>query len=116
MTGAIRFLDDDGEAVGFDAPDAAALLAALGDLDDATVSACPDCAARVLACVAVVDLLDDAPPHPRARDLLELADDAPTLHIFLVDDAIRCRHRRWRDPLADEWHDVVGVRRPPARR
>ena len=47
VTGGLRFLDDDGEAVGFDAPDAAALLALLGDLDAATVSACPDCGARV---------------------------------------------------------------------
>ena len=116
MTGGIRFLDDEGEAVRFDAPDAAALLAVLGDLDDATVSACPDCGARVLAAVALVDVIDAGAPHPRTGELRDLADDAPTLHVFLVDDTIRCRHRRWRDPLADEWHDVVGVRRPPARR
>jgi hypothetical protein len=116
VTSGIRFLDDDGVALVLDATDAAALLAVLGDLDAATVSACPECDARVLAAVALVDVIDAGAPHPRAGELRDLADDAPTLHVFLVDDAHRCRHRRWRDPLADEWHDVVGVRRPPARR
>jgi hypothetical protein len=102
-------------AIALSANRVAALLAVLGDLDDATVSACPDCGARVLAAVALVDVIDAGAPHPRTGELRDLADDAPTLHVFLVDDTIRCRHRRWRDPL-DEWHDVVGARRPPARR
>jgi hypothetical protein len=116
VTGGFRFLDDDGEEVVLDAADAAGLFAVLGDLDAATVSACPDCRARVLAAVAVVDLVDDGAPHPRAGAVRDLADDAPTLHLFLVEDNERCRHRRWRDPLADEWRDVVGSRGPHARR
>jgi hypothetical protein len=116
VTPGIRFLDDDGVALIVDATEAAALLTVLGDLDAATVSACPDCGARVLAAVALVDLIDAGAPHPRAGELRDLADDAPTLHVFLVEDTTQCRHRRWRDPLADEWHDVVGVRRPHAQR
>jgi hypothetical protein len=116
VAGALRFLDDDGEEVALDASDATGLLGVLGDLDAATVSACPDCGARVLATVALVDLIDAGAPHPRASDLRDLADDAPTLHLFLVEDSGRCRHRHWRDPLADEWRDVVGMRGPHARR
>ena len=70
----------------------------------------------VLASVALVDLLDQAAPHPRVGELLDLADDAPTLHIFVVDRASRCRHKRWRDPLADEWRDVVPPQGPHVRR
>ena len=116
MTPGLRFMDDDGVEVVFDEPDALALLALLGDLDAATVSACPDCRARVLAAVALVDLLERSAPHPRAGELRDLADDAPTLHLFVVDRESRCRHKRWRDPLADEWRDVVGSRGPQARR
>lgn len=105
--------DDDGEVV-LDAHEATSLLAVTEGLEGATVSACPDCRARVLAAVAVVDVLDAAAPHPRARELIELADDAPTLHLYVVDDAQRCRHRRWRDPLAEEWADVVGRPGPRA--
>jgi hypothetical protein len=116
VAAAFRFLDDEGVALRLDDVEASALFAALGDLDAATVSACPDCRARVLAAVALVDLIDAGAPHPRAGELRDLAEDAPTLHLFLVDETTRCRHRRWRDPLADEWHDVAGVRRPPVRR
>jgi hypothetical protein len=112
----LQFLDDDGTALTFDGADADALLALIGDLDAATVSACPDCRARVLAAVALVDVIDRAAPHPRAGELRDLADDAPTLHVFLVDDANGCRHRRWRDPLAEEWRDVVGSQGPRVRR
>ena len=51
-----------------------------------------------------------SPPHPRGGELVDLADDAPTLHLYVVDRESRCRHTRWRDPLADEWRDVVEVR------
>jgi hypothetical protein len=112
----LRFMDDDGVEIEFDGSEVDALLAVLGDLDAATVSACPDCRARVLATVALIDLLERAGPHPRAGELRDLADDAPTLHLFLVDDDARCRHRKWRDPLADEWRDVVDSRGPQARR
>jgi hypothetical protein len=109
-------MDDDGVEVEFDGSEVPALLAALGDLDAATVSACADCRARVLATVALIDLLERAGPHPRAGELRDLADDAPTLHLFVVDEDERCRHRSWRDPLADEWRDVVDSRGPQARR
>jgi ATP/maltotriose-dependent transcriptional regulator MalT len=109
-------MDDDGVAVAFEETEATAFLDLLGDLDVATVSACPDCSARVLAAVALSDLLARSAPHPRAGELRDLSEDAPTLHIFLVEDDAVCRHRRWRDPLADEWRDVVGVQGPQVRR
>lgn len=115
----LTFFDDDGPdgaSVTLDAGEAAALLELTSGLDAATVSACPDCRSRVVAAVALVDVLDEAGPHPRAGELIELADDAPTLHLFVVDDATGCRHRRWRDPLHEEWEDVVSGSGPRALR
>lgn len=104
---ALAFLDDDGTEIILEADDADGLLALTGGLEAATVSACPTCRSRVLACVALVDLLDDAPPHPRARDLLELADDAPTLHLYVHDLATGCQHPRWLDPGRTEWDEAL---------
>jgi hypothetical protein len=105
--GPLAYLDDDGNEVLLDSEEARTFLALTRSLEGATVSACPGCAARVLACVAVVDLLDAAPPHPRARDLHELADEAPTLHLYVVDLASRCRHGAWRDPGYAEWREAI---------
>jgi hypothetical protein len=106
-TEALAFFDDDGSEVILDAEEALALWAIAGGLEAATVSACPTCRARVLACVALVDLFDDAPPHPRARELVELADEAPTLHLYVSDLDTDCRHRTWRDPGHAEWSDAI---------
>jgi len=108
-------LDEDGDDIELDAADASALFAMTGNLDAATVSACPTCRSRVLACLALVDLLDDAAPHPRASELIELADDAPTLHLYVRDVATKCRHRGWLDPGRGEWADVVRRARWPRR-
>jgi hypothetical protein len=116
MATGLTFMDDDGVAVMLDAGEAESLLALTHGLDAATVSACPDCRSRVLASVAFIDLVESAAPHARARELIELADDAPTLHLFVVDDATTCRHRAWRDPLHGEWEDVVDAPGPHARR
>ena len=112
----LTFVDDDGERVELDPDDAASLLEITGELDAATVSACPDCRSRVLAVVALADLLDDAPPHRRANELLALADDAPTLHLYVIDGRARCDHRRWRDPGHEEWLDAVSPAGPAPRR
>jgi hypothetical protein len=61
----------------------------------------------VLATVAFVDLLDRAQAHPRSGDLVELADEAPTLHLYVIDLATECRHIRWRDPGFAEWLDAI---------
>jgi hypothetical protein len=106
---ALAFVDDDGEELVLDEAEAASLLELTHGLDPATVSACPTCRSRVLACVALVDLLEDAPPHPRARELRELADDAPTLHLYLQDLATRCTHRAWRDPGFNEWSEALAA-------
>jgi len=104
---ALAFLDDDGEEVVLDAEEAASLLALASGLEPATVSACPTCRSRIVAAVAIVDLLDAAPPMARGRELVELADDAPTLHLYVHDLATRCAHRSWRDPGFEEWSDVM---------
>jgi hypothetical protein len=104
---ALAFVDDDGEEVVLDESDATTLLSLTSGLDPATVSACPGCRCRVLACVALVDLLADAPPHPRAQELSELADDAPTLHLYVEDLLTNCRHERWRDPGSTEWAEAL---------
>ena len=103
----LSILDEDGEELVLDADEAAALLALTHDLDTVTVSACPTCEARVVACVALVDLLGAAAPHSRARELLELAEDAPTLHLYVQDLGSSCDHPTWRDPGYTEWSDVV---------
>jgi hypothetical protein len=104
---ALSIIDDDGEELTFDDGEARALFELTGGLDAATVSACPSCHSRVVACVALVDLLEDAPPHPRARELVELADDAPTLHLYIEDLRASCRHVAWRDPGHTEWAEAL---------
>jgi len=99
--------DADGTEVVFDASEARDLLTLTGGLESATVSACPQCRSRVLAVVALADMLADAPPFARSVDLVELADDAPTLHVYVRDVGTQCAHREWRDPGAEEWTDVV---------
>ena len=105
--GGLVFVDDDGEELELDAADADALLALTDGLEAATVSACPTCRARVLAVIALGDLLQSGPPHPRSRELLEMSEDAPTLHLYLADPGAQCRHRAWRDPGYAEWAEAV---------
>ncbi len=103
----LTFLDGEVSEVVLDGEEASSFLVLVGDLDAVTVSACPGCRSRILAAVALVDLLDAAPPHPRAPELVELADDAPTLHVYLVDEGSSCNHEGWLDPGFDEWVDAV---------
>jgi hypothetical protein len=107
-------LDADGEEVVFDALEARDLFALTGGLEGATVSACPRCRSRILAVVALSDLLEAAPPFARSVELVELADDAPTLHVYVRDVAQRCAHREWRDPGAEEWSDLMTQLAGPA--
>lgn len=104
---ALAFLDDDGEEVVLDADEAVALLSLASGLEPATVSACPSCRCRIVAAVALVDLLDAAPPVARGRELVDLADDAPTLHLYVRDLASSCDHQAWRDPGFEEWVEVM---------
>ena len=110
----LTVMDDDGEEVALDAAETDALFALTGGLEAATVSACPDCRSRVLACVALVDLLDAAPPLAVTSDLIELADDAPTLHLYVQELKLRCRHRRWLDPGHTEWVEALAEFTGPA--
>jgi hypothetical protein len=113
---ALRIVDEEQNEVSLDHAEAATLLLATAGLEAATVSACPDCHSRVLAAVALVDLVEMSAPHPRAADIVELADDAPTLHLYVVDEAVECRHRSWLDPLYGEWLEVVDGASGPAVR
>jgi len=115
VVAALRFLDEDGQDVELDANEAAALMAVTDELEAATVSACAQCRSRVVATVALVDLLDAARPHPRSGDLIELADDAPTLHLYVIDLTTECKHSRWRDPGFAEWLDVIEGDGPSVR-
>ncbi|HSO95854.1 MAG TPA: hypothetical protein VLV81_07410 [Acidimicrobiia bacterium] len=111
----LAILDEDGEELVLDVDEATRLLAMTHDFDGATVSACPRCRSRVIAAVAVADLLSDA-IDPSARDLAELAEEAPTLHLYVQDLATSCRHPAWHDPGHAEWLEVLDeladVRRP----
>ena len=104
---ALAFLDDEGEEVLLDADEAVALLALTDNLDAATVSACPTCRSRIVAVVALVDVLGEAPPFSRSSELIELADEAPTLHLYVRDLTARCGHHGWRDPGFDEWSEAI---------
>jgi hypothetical protein len=112
----LSIVDDEGHRVDFDTAESASLFALAGDLETATTSACPDCRCRIVSVIALTDLLDAGPPHPRTREILELADDAPTLHLYVVDGVARCRHARWLDPGHEEWLDAVRPPSPPRRR
>lgn len=112
----LSFVDDDGQRVALAADEAEDLLALTDRLEAATVSACPDCLSRVLAVVALADLMNAAPSHPQAREIFELADDAPTLHVYLIDGGADCDHRRWRDPGFEEWLGAVSPAGPVSRR
>jgi hypothetical protein len=112
----LSFVDDDGQRVVLGPDEADELLTLTAGLEAATVSACPECRSRVLAVVALADLMDGAPSHPRAREIFELADDAPTLHVYLVDGADDCDHKRWRDPGFEEWLGAVSPAGPVPRR
>ena len=103
----LSIVDDDGNAVTLDPVEAVGLLAVTDNFDAATTSACADCRSRVISVVALADLLEQAPPHPRTGDVLELADDAPTLHLYVLDHVALCTHPRWRDPGHEEWVDAV---------
>jgi hypothetical protein len=107
----LRFCDDDDGSVTLADDEAASIWALTNGFEAATVSACTDCRSRVLAVVALVDLLDAAPPHARARDLIDLADEAPTLHIYVVDDT-DCPHSAWRDPGYVEWSEIAETQQP----
>jgi hypothetical protein len=103
----LAVLDDDGEEVVLDADEAAALFVLTDGLDAATVSACPACRSRIVAAVALVDALTDAPPMACSGALVELADDAPTLHLYVRDLETACRHDGWRDPGFEEWAEAM---------
>ena len=77
--------------------------------DAAMVSACPTCRSRMLAVLAFTDALQDAPLLGVAHELDLLAAEAPTMHLYVIDRAIDCAHRAWRDPGYDEWVEVADI-------
>jgi hypothetical protein len=109
----LRLSDGAGGEVVLDPAEASDLWSLTGGFELATVSACLECRSRVLAALALVDVLDAAPPHPRAQALIDLADDAPTLHLYLEQIDGDCVHRTWLDPLAEEWSEIIEEQGPP---
>jgi hypothetical protein len=109
VSAALVILDDEGEQVVLDRDETESLWALTSGLEPATVSACPACRSRVVAAVALVDLLEDAPPFVRGPELVELADEAPTLHLYVRDLTTDCRHGAWRDPGSVEWSEVISA-------
>ena len=112
---ALVVVDEDGARVGLDRPEAELLLRLTDGLEAATVSACPGCRSRVVAVVALLDLLDGVLAHARARELTELAEEAPTLHLYVDDAGAHCEHLEWLDPLYDEWADAFAELPPVGR-
>lgn len=110
--------DSEGHELVLDAAQADDLWRVTGALEAATVSACPRCRSRILATVALEDLLDalcDAlAPFDLGPGLRRIAAEAPTLHLYVV-DVVACSHRAWRDPGYDEWMAVADDR-PRLRR
>ncbi len=107
--------DGDGATVKVHGAEAAELWRITAGFDAATISACGDCGCRVLAAVALVDLVGRSLPHDASSALIDLADEAPTLHVYLRDSA-GCEHRQWRDPGYDEWCGAFGIARRRGRR
>ena len=107
--------DDEGNELVLDDDEAAGLGEMSDGFEAATVSACQECRSRVLACVALVDLLDAGLPHSRSTQLREFAEEAPTSHLFVQDLVSTCRHRLWRDPGYAEWREALDDLFGPAR-
>ncbi len=108
-------MDDDGNEVVLDDCEADSLLAVTCRLDGATVSACPDCRSRVLATVALLDLLDAAPPHARAvswSSSRTMPRRCTSMSSTSGPSANTCG---WRDPLFDEWYEIAEAAGPHAR-
>ena len=66
-------------------------------------------AAKIRALDASWDPADGAPVHVIAAvtGATVQADEAPTLHVYLVDEGSECSHEAWLDPGYDEWADAV---------
>ena len=99
--------DADGEDLAFDAAQASSLFTLTGNLDAATVSACPASEPGRGGRGPRRSHRRRLPPFARSDELLALADDSPTLHLYVRDLQTPCVHRTWLDPGAEEWADLV---------
>ena len=114
----LTFVDDDGERVELDADEAASLLEITGELEAATVSACPDCrepgrsrSSRSSTCST---RRHRTGARERARSRWPTTRRRCTSTWSTV--AARCDHRAWRDPGHEEWLDAVSPAGPAPRR
>ena len=109
----ILFSDGDGGSVVVHGGEANSLWTLTDGFGAARVSACDECGSCILAVVAVVDTIDRSLPHDASAAIVDLADDAPTLHLYVSRSTgpQPCTHNSWRDPGFDEWCDATGAPR-----
>ncbi len=112
---ALAFLDEEGCEVALDAWEAHSLFMAMNGLESVTVSACPTCRSRTVSIRAFLEVVDLLVTHPRSRELRDLAEDAPTMHLFVEDRETECEHALWFDPGFDTWLEVAGYERDRVR-
>ena len=110
-------MDEDGNEVVLDERESDCLFLLTGGLEAATdfgVSRLSMSGARVGRARRPARRRAAAPVA--APSCIDLADEAPTLHLYVVDSASDCEHPHWRDPLFDEWLDAGVAPGPHVRR
>lgn len=115
-TSALCIIDNDGRRLEINHEDALSLFALSEDLEAATTSSCTECRSRVIASGAVSELLSSFVEHPRVAEIIAFADDASTLHVYVIDVESPCAHRTWRDPGREEFFMAVKAQSPIRKR
>ena len=115
-TPGLCIIDNDGRRLEINHDDALSLFQLAEGLEAATTSSCTECRSRVIASGALSDLLSSFVEHPRVLEIIAFADDASTLHIYVIDVESPCTHRTWRDPGREEFFMAVKAQSPIRKR
>jgi hypothetical protein len=115
-TAALCIIDNDGRRLEINHDDALGVFQLAEGLEAATTSSCTECRSRVIASGALSDLLSSFVEHPRVSEIIAFADDASTLHIYVIDVESPCAHRTWRDPGREEFFMAVKAQSPIRKR
>ena len=113
---ALCIIDNDGRRLEINHDDALSLFQLAEGLEAATTSSCTECRSRVIASGALSELLSSFVEHPRVSEIIGFADDASTLHIYVIDVESPCIHRTWRDPGREEFFMAVKAQSPSRKR